>query len=330
MAREINRSTAAAEPPESVAPETATARSQRQPEISVAECRIHAKPAVGAVIRVSPPAGLGGKIAKNRVLGLGAWVGADGSSHGYARRQTESGRTLAHACEQLSMTLPEDYWASFEHTVTDLAEYLEAVRVISAYQVATGTRFVWRGAVDASWALHSSLVRRYFEQNGRLPTERQLHLAEISIVEEARDWGLDWHSAGGRLTGLELLAAMQHFGTPTRLLDFTFNPLIALWFAVERSDGIDGRVFAIDFSERTVDRALAATADPWWFGGEPEHWSVRSSVWRPPPIETRMIRQDGCFLVGGTPVSTPGRNVRGKAGAWRLLLQSEVRRCRLA
>jgi FRG domain len=225
------------------------------------------------------------------------------------------------------VALPEDYWNSFEHTINNLAEYLEAVRVVSAYQVATGTRFVWRGVTDASWALHSSLVRRYGEQNGDLPTERQLHRAEVGIVEEAREWGLDWHATGGRLTGLELLAAMQHFGTPTRMLDFTFNPLIALWFAVERTDGVDGRVFAIDFSERIVDRALASSADPWWFGGEPDQWSVRSWVWRPPPIETRMIRQDGCFLFGGIPVSTPARNTRDQHGAWRLLLQREIREC---
>jgi hypothetical protein len=235
-------------------------------------------------------------------------------------------RTVAGRDEVSRVPLPEDYWASFEHDVASLADYVDAVRVISAYQIATDTRFVWRGVINASWALHSSLVRRYFEDNGRLPTERQLQVLEAQIVEKARDWGLDWHSGGGRLTGLELLGALQHFGTPTRLLDFTFNPLIALWFAVERDDSVDGRVFAIDFSERTVDRALASTSDPWWFVRPPSDWGQRSWVWRPPPIEARMIRQDGCFLVGGTPGTVPGRNVR-EAGRWRPLRAPEIRAC---
>lgn len=130
---------------------------------------------------------------------------------------------------------------------------------------------------------------------------------------------------------MELLAALQHFGTPTRLLDFTFNPLIALWFAVERDgdprdDAVDGRVFAIDFSERIIDRAVASTSDPWWLQNEPKGWSDRSWVWRPPPIEARMIRQDGCFLVGGIPGTFPARNVQ-QSGKWRPLRQHEVQKC---
>jgi hypothetical protein len=225
------------------------------------------------------------------------------------------------------MSLPGDYWESFEHRVASLTEYVDAIRVISAYQVATATRFVWRGVLDASWAVHSSLVRRYVDRNGRLPTERQLASVEKEVIAEAREWGLDWHSGGGRLAGLELLATLQHFQTPTRLLDFTFNPLIALWFAVERDDSVDGRVFAIDFSDRTVDRALASASDPWWFQGAPQDWSERSWVWRPPPIEARIIRQDGCFLVGGIPGTTPGRNVRPTPTTWRPMRQSEVRQC---
>ncbi|KOY77537.1 hypothetical protein RZ75_03560 [Apilactobacillus kunkeei] len=47
------------------------------------------------------------------------------------------------------------------------------------------------------------------------------------------------------------LSRLQHFNAPTRMLDITTNPLVALYFAVEKDDNEDHRLFfyAIDPSE---------------------------------------------------------------------------------
>jgi FRG domain-containing protein len=227
------------------------------------------------------------------------------------------------------MTIVEDYWSSFEKRVDSLSEFLEAAQVIGAYQQATDSRFVWRGASDASWAMHSSLVRVYQRNRGTIPIEKQLRAHERAVLKEARQWGIDWHPSGGRLAAMEVLARLQHYGVPTRMIDFTFSPITALWFAVQDPAPVDGRVFAIDIADRLVDRSDTALDDPWWWRDAPnvgDLWSTRSWIWKAPPLEPRIVRQDGCFLMGGVPSTRPRRNVR-TAGGWRALNADEVRQC---
>lgn len=54
---------------------------------------------------------------------------------------------------------------------------------------------------------------------------------------------------------LDKLIKMQHYGLPTRLLDVTLNPLVALFFACQENDGdsTDGEVIAIPSYVKTTE-----------------------------------------------------------------------------
>ena len=155
------------------------------------------------------------------------------------------------------------FWKPWEVEVATFKEAVELIHDTFDAWSSQGNTFVWRGHVDASWPLHSSLYRRVMWTNGVTnapPDEATFAIEEATILAEVHKWGL--HTGGqGRLSAMSQLAVLQHYGAPTRLIDVTFNPLIGLWFAVEeqwengsvKNEERDGRLFAIDVSDRLVN-----------------------------------------------------------------------------
>ncbi len=93
--------------------------------------------------------------------------------------------------------------------------------------------WAFRGQQDARWPLQTSLSR-YLQ--AYVPDKASWRLREERAIRIFRRKAHNYLDNPAVLdNALRCLALMQHHGAPTRLLDFTKSPFVAVFFALERA-----------------------------------------------------------------------------------------------
>lgn len=138
---------------------------------------------------------------------------------------------------------------------------------------------IYRGMENAEWELKPT-VGRLENYSPRLERE-MLTLFKTGArpyldKEPSNDW--------------EWIAMAQHHGLPTRLLDWTANPLVATYFAVERNSGTDRVIYAVPVP--SVLNIASYT---------PFEYDKQDYVFLPEHVSPRIVAQGGYFTIHRKP-----------------------------
>ncbi|MBF0510430.1 MAG: FRG domain-containing protein [Deltaproteobacteria bacterium] len=126
-------------------------------------------------------------------------------------------------------------------TVTNLAELHNVLSQLDADGV-----WLFRGQTDSSWGLIPSIFRGI---DSLVPKYEDDDAEWITRIERDIYREFEQHARQYKPTGQsrwESLALAQHYGTPTRLLDWTRSALIAAYFAVATFKPISAAVWCLN------------------------------------------------------------------------------------
>ncbi|MGZ8269970.1 MAG: FRG domain-containing protein [Methylophilus sp.] len=149
-----------------------------------------------------------------------------------------------------------------------------------------GEKVIYRGHANDAWALIPSIGRHY---DGKWADVLKY---ELKSLEDFKKRAIPYLKHEPK-EDIEWLCLMQHHGLSTRLLDFTTNPLIALFFASDFSIDSDGELIVANYS-RTYQKA----------NDESLFKRTQNFAYHPPHITERIIGQHGCFVFSSVP-NTP-------------------------
>jgi len=166
---------------------------------------------------------------------------------------------------------------------------------------------IWfRGHGDIEWTLTPSAMRPPYSNVNEHRFRHDFMLRAQPFLHEATqppkdDW--DWYFL------------MQHYGVPTRLLDWTVSALVALYFAIEDNPSADGCVWVLnprqinitltntgtemDFIPIYSDKSVTGYLPKLWDEKE-EHLIKDGIIAIDPPLNShRLAAQRGKFTVHG-------------------------------
>jgi hypothetical protein len=183
---------------------------------------------------------------------------------------------------------------SFQDRVSNWSDLTNLIEHFSYYNLHD---WLFRGVTDAAHGLVPKIGREKLrkikrrpgtKERVRVPYRTEDELAVMSMFKQQARAYLPSPPVGE----LEWLAIAQHYGLPTRLLDWTDSLLVAAWFAVEGGGG-NKADSAIWVTKGIQSLALDYSGDPFSLD--------KPAAYRPPHISSRISAQGSVLMICPTP-----------------------------
>jgi hypothetical protein len=192
---------------------------------------------------------------------------------------------------------------------------------------ADSKHWIFRGAASTDWKLKTSLERALAspQASGAALSGREAEIAAVHFFKVHAGHHLPERPADDDLLGWQFI--MQHDGAPTRILDWTRSPFVALFFAYADPALTAGRTGALwmlnafevqvryhesfssslPFKPHSKDGVVSVVLNPSWYKEQSliyEYASSQGMRWplvvMPKQLDSRMVAQQAAFTIDGS------------------------------